>query len=51
MKAGEFPDGARSLRSKIDMASPNMWLRDPLLYRIRHLRTTTPATSGASIRL
>ncbi len=37
MKAGEFPDGARSLRSKIDMASPNMWLRDPLLYRIRHI--------------
>ena len=36
MKAGEFPDGARSLRAKIDMASPNMWLRDPLLYRIRH---------------
>ena len=36
MKAGEFPDGTRSLRSKIDMASPNMWLRDPLLYRIRH---------------
>ncbi len=37
MKAGEFPDGARSLRSKIDMASPNLWLRDPLLYRIRHV--------------
>jgi len=37
MKAGEFPDGARSLRSRIDMASPNMWLRDPLLYRIRHV--------------
>ncbi|HEY8995415.1 MAG TPA: glutamine--tRNA ligase [Lacunisphaera sp.] len=37
MKAGEFPDGARSLRSKIDMAAPNMWLRDPLLYRIRHV--------------
>ena len=36
MKAGEFPDGARTLRSKIDMASPNIWLRDPLLYRIRH---------------
>jgi len=36
MKAGEFPDGARSLRSKIDMTSSNMWLRDPLLYRIRH---------------
>ena len=36
MKTGEFPDGARTLRSKIDMASPNVWLRDPLLYRIRH---------------
>ncbi|MBS0632253.1 MAG: glutamine--tRNA ligase [Verrucomicrobia bacterium] len=37
MTAGEFPDGARSLRAKIDMTSPNMWLRDPLLYRIRHI--------------
>ena len=37
MRAGEFPDGARSLRAKIDMASPNVWLRDPLLYRIRHV--------------
>lgn len=36
MKAGEFPDGARTLRSKIDMAAPNVWLRDPVLYRIRH---------------
>ena len=36
MRAGEFPDAARSLRARIDMASPNMWLRDPLLYRIRH---------------
>jgi glutaminyl-tRNA synthetase len=36
MKAGEFPDGSRSLRAKIDMASPNIWLRDPVLYRIRH---------------
>jgi glutaminyl-tRNA synthetase len=36
MKAGEFKDGARSLRAKIDMASPNIWLRDPLIYRIRH---------------
>jgi glutaminyl-tRNA synthetase len=36
MKAGEFPDGARTLRSKIDMSSPNIWLRDPVLYRIRH---------------
>ncbi len=36
MRAGEFPDGARTLRAKIDMASRNVWLRDPLLYRIRH---------------
>ncbi|MBN9689627.1 MAG: glutamine--tRNA ligase/YqeY domain fusion protein [Verrucomicrobia bacterium] len=36
MRAGEFPDGARTLRAKIDMASPNIWLRDPLIYRIRH---------------
>lgn len=36
MKAGEFDDGARVLRAKIDMASPNMKLRDPLLYRIKH---------------
>ncbi len=36
MKAGEFPDGTRVLRAKIDVASPNIWLRDPLLYRIRH---------------
>ncbi|NLY59653.1 MAG: glutamine--tRNA ligase, partial [Gammaproteobacteria bacterium] len=36
MKAGEFPDGTRALRAKIDMASPNMNMRDPILYRIRH---------------
>ena len=36
MRAGEFPDGTHVLRAKIDMASPNIWLRDPLLYRIRH---------------
>jgi glutaminyl-tRNA synthetase len=36
MKAGEFPDGARTLRAKIDMTAPNIWLRDPVLYRIRH---------------
>lgn len=36
MKNGEFPDGARTLRAKIDMASPNVWMRDPVLYRIRH---------------
>jgi glutaminyl-tRNA synthetase len=36
MRAGEFPEGARTLRAKIDMASPNMNLRDPVLYRILH---------------
>jgi glutaminyl-tRNA synthetase len=36
MRAGEFPDGARVLRAKIDMSAPNVWLRDPILYRIRH---------------
>ncbi|MEO1516404.1 MAG: glutamine--tRNA ligase/YqeY domain fusion protein [Bacteroidota bacterium] len=42
MKEGAFPDGARVLRAKIDMSSPNMWMRDPLLYRIKketHHRT------------
>ena len=36
MKNGEFPDGSRTLRAKIDMASPNINLRDPALYRIKH---------------
>jgi glutaminyl-tRNA synthetase len=36
MRAGEFPDGARVLRAKIDMASPNVMLRDPVMYRILH---------------
>ena len=36
MKAGEFPDGAKVLRAKIDMSSPNVNLRDPVMYRIRH---------------
>lgn len=36
MKAGKYPDGAKVLRAKIDLASPNMHMRDPLMYRIRH---------------
>jgi glutaminyl-tRNA synthetase len=42
MRRGEFPDGSRTLRAKIDMADPNLLLRDPLMYRIRratHYRT------------
>ncbi len=36
MKNGEFPDGTYTLRAKIDMASPNMLMRDPIVYRIKH---------------
>ena len=36
MKNGEFPDGKRTLRAKIDVTAPNVWMRDPLIYRIRH---------------
>ena len=36
MRAGDFPDGACVLRARIDMAHPNVLMRDPLLYRIRH---------------
>ncbi|MCH7572712.1 MAG: glutamine--tRNA ligase/YqeY domain fusion protein, partial [Planctomycetes bacterium] len=36
MRAGEFPDGTRTLRAKIDMASPNLNMRDPVMYRILH---------------
>ena len=42
MRAGEFPDGSRTLRAKIDMASPNINMRDPVIYRIKrahHIRT------------
>jgi glutaminyl-tRNA synthetase len=42
MRKGEFPDGARSLRAKIDMASPNVNMRDPVMYRILH--ATHPRT-------
>jgi glutaminyl-tRNA synthetase len=36
MRRGEFPDGAKTLRAKIDMASPNLNMRDPVIYRIKH---------------
>ncbi len=45
MKDGEFPDGSRVLRAKIDMASPNLNMRDPVLYRILH--ATHPRTGEA----
>jgi glutaminyl-tRNA synthetase len=38
MRAGEFPDGSRTLRAKIDMASPNLNMRDPVMYRVLHAR-------------
>jgi len=38
MKAGEFPDGSKTLRAKISLDSPNMQMRDPAMYRIRHAR-------------
>lgn len=37
MRAGKYPDGAKVLRAKIDLSSPNMHMRDPLLYRIKHV--------------
>jgi glutaminyl-tRNA synthetase len=36
MKSGKYPDGAKVLRAKLDLASPNMHLRDPIMYRIKH---------------
>ncbi|MEE7546678.1 glutamine--tRNA ligase/YqeY domain fusion protein [Xanthomonas sp. Kuri4-1] len=45
MRAGEFPDGARTLRAKIDMASGNINLRDPALYRIKHVEHQNTGTA------
>jgi len=51
MKNGEFPDGKRTLRSKIDMASPNIWLRDPCSTASATPRIITRATNGVSTRV
>ena len=50
MRAGEFEEGSRVLRAKIDMASGNLNLRDPVIYRILKVPTTAPATPGAYTR-
>ncbi len=50
MRDGQFADGSRTLRAKIDMASPNINLRDPVMYRILRARITAPVINGASIR-
>ena len=50
MRGGEFPDGAHVLRAKIDMASPNLNMGDPALYRIRHAAHIGPVTPGPFIR-
>ena len=50
MRAGEFANGRRVLRAKIDMSSGNINLRDPALYRILHAPTRAPGATGAFIR-
>ena len=45
MRAGEFPDGARTLRAKIDMGSGNITMRDPALYRIKHVEHQNTGTA------
>ena len=50
MRAGDFPDGTHVLRAKIDMASPNINLRDPVLYRIRHVAHYGQVKRGVFIR-
>ena len=50
MRKGEFPDGTKTLRAKIDMASPNINLRDPIMYRIVHEEHHGRETNGAFIR-
>lgn len=50
MKKGEFADGEKVLRAKIDMAHPNMLFRDPIMYRILHAEHHRTGNNGASIR-
>ena len=49
MRNGEFPENAHVLRAKIDMASGNINMRDPVLYRIKHEAHPLTGTNGASI--
>ena len=50
MKDGKYQDGEKVLRAKIDMASPNMNMRDPVIYRVAHMTHTEPVIPGASIQ-
>ena len=47
MRAGEFDDGEKTLRAKIDDGLPNLHLRDPVIYRIRYEEHHTPVINGA----
>ena len=51
MRDGNLPEGSRTLSAKIDMASPNINMRDPVIYRILYANHHAPATSGASTRM
>ena len=50
MKNGEFPEGSRVLRAKIDMAAANMLMRDPIMYGLSTVAIIGPVIGGASIR-
>lgn len=50
MRAGEFPEGKYTLRAKIDLASGNFNMRDPVLYRIRYIDHHRQGKNGASSR-
>ena len=50
MREGKYQDGEKVLRAKIDMNSPNINMRDPVIYRVARMHTTTPEINGVSIR-